>query len=80
MNAAVIEFNALADAIGSSPQHHDLVPGRRCSLAFFLIGGIHIGGSSSKFGGAGIDAFVDRPHTEGVTRPLYFDFLDTEQL
>ena len=80
MHAAVIEFNALTYAIGPSPQHHDLVPGRRCSLAFFLIGGIHIGGGRSKFGGAGIDTFVDRPHAEGVARPLHFDFLDTEQL
>ncbi len=38
MHAAVVELDALADAIRTTAEHHDLVAASRLGLALFLVG------------------------------------------
>ena len=64
VHAAVIEFNTLADAIGATAQHQDLVPIGGGRLALLLVGGIHIGGGGGEFGRAGVHSLVDRADTQ----------------
>ena len=67
MHAAVVKLNALADAVGTAAQHHDLflVGGRGLALAAFgLVGRIHVGGVGRELGRTGVHPFVNRPHTE----------------
>ncbi len=64
MDAAVVELDALADAVGAAAQHHDFGAVGRFGLALFLIGGIQIGGAGGEFGGAGIHPLVDRMHVQ----------------
>src|SRR5690606_35060911 len=44
VHAAVVELDALTDAVRPAPQHHDLVATGWAGLAFFLVGGVHVGG------------------------------------
>jgi len=60
VHAAVIEFDALTDAIRSPAEDHDLAPRRGRGLAFLLVGRIQVRGGGRKFGRAGIDALVHR--------------------
>ncbi len=64
VNAAVIELDPLADAVGATPQHHDLLAPGRVRFALFLVGGVQVGGIGCEFRGAGIHALVHRPHLE----------------
>lgn len=67
MHAAVVELDALADAVGATAQDHDLVAVGRQRLALVLVGRIQIRGAGGEFGGAGIHALVDRAHLERAT-------------
>ena len=64
VDAAVIEFDALADPVRATAQHHDLFLVGWIRLALFLVGRVHVGGLGRKFGGAGIDPLVDRTDIE----------------
>ncbi len=70
MAAAIIELDALADTVRAAAENDDLLAirnfGFRARLADErrLIGRVHIGGRRSEFGGAGIDALIDRMHVE----------------
>ena len=44
VHAAVVELDALADAVRPAAQHHDLLLRRRLGLALFLVGRVHVGG------------------------------------
>jgi hypothetical protein len=43
MHAAVVELDALADAVGAAAQHHDLLARGRLGLALVLVGRIQVG-------------------------------------
>ena len=73
VHTAVIELDALADAVGTAAQDHHLAAGFRLHLAFGsdqlkraviaqplhrpLIGGVVIGGGGGEFGSAGVHGF-----------------------
>ena len=69
VDAAIVELDALADAVGAAAEDDDLLPVGGLALAGGLavaafIGGIHVGRGRAELGGAGVDALVDRLHAE----------------
>ena len=77
--AAIVELDALADAVWSPTEdnHLGLVGGQRlvhrrtgagCGPERGRIGRVHVGGRRGELGGAGVDALVDRPNAERVAR------------
>ena len=73
MDAAVVEFDSLPDAVGAPAQNDDLAPLAGLGLASLRgggigdIAGIHVGRGGSELAGAGIDALVDRLHPQQPT-------------
>ena len=61
VHAAVVELDALADAVGPAAQHHDFLAAGRPRLALLLVGRIHVGGAGGELRRAGIHALVHRP-------------------
>jgi hypothetical protein len=55
VHAAVIKLNALPNAIGATPEDHDLFHGLWRGFAGTLVGGIQVGGVRHKFGTTGVD-------------------------
>ncbi len=80
VHAAVVELDALADAVRTAAEDHDLLAARRVGLALFLIGRIHVGGVGGELGGAGIDALVDRQYLQLVAMAAQVLLGDAEQL
>ena len=76
MAAAVVELDALADAVGTAAQNDDLFLVRRLGLADRLVeqpglvGRIHVGGRRCELGRARIDALEHRQHVEREARSL----------
>ena len=71
MHAAVIKFNALADAVGTAAQNHDLVAIRwlRFTFAVFcFVGGIQVRRIGRKLRGAGIDPLINWKYLQAVAR------------
>ena len=72
--AAIIELDALADAVRAAAEDDDLLLVRRRGLVGGaagerrLVGRIHVGGGRGEFGGAGIDALEHRAHAERAAR------------
>src|SRR5471030_2594964 len=66
VDAAVIEFDTLADAVRATAQHHDFFLVGRLGLALFIVGRVHIRGVGREFGGAGVDPLVDRTDVQSV--------------
>ena len=70
MAAAIIEFDALADPVGSAAEDDDLLLVRwrgfvgRVAGKRRFVGRIHVSRRRSEFGGAGVDALEDRPHAK----------------
>ena len=67
MDAAIVELDALADAVGAAAEDHHLVARSDGSASHSagadpvaLIGRIHVGRERRELGGAGVDALVDR--------------------
>ena len=82
MNAAIIELDALADAVRAATENNHFLSIARLCLAFGLsrlavgadlsglVAGIHIRGARFEFGGAGVDALIDRMDAQrGAQRP-----------
>ena len=73
MAAAIVELDALTDAVGSAAEDHDLVPVRGRGLAGGqpgegrIIGRVHVGGGRGELGGARVDALEHRSHRERAT-------------
>jgi hypothetical protein len=80
MHTAVVELDALADAVRTTTQHHDLLVARRQCLALVLIGGVKVRRGSRKLGSTGIDPLVDRADTGGMAVQTHRGFIGTEQL
>ena len=66
MHAAVIELDALSDAVGSAAEHQDLGPLRGPRFALFVVTGIQVRRAGGELGRAGIDALVHRPDREAL--------------
>src|SRR5262249_60987724 len=68
--AAIIEFDALADAIWAAAEDNDFLSVRRCSFVDGaagerrLMGRIHMRSRRSELGGARVDALEYRPHPQ----------------
>ncbi len=65
VDAAVVELDALADAVGPAAQDHDLLAVRGLGLALLLVGGVHVGGAGGELRRTGVDALVHRAHAHG---------------
>ena len=66
VHAAVVELDALADAVRPAAQDHDLRCVGRLRLALLLVGGVHVGGGGGELGRAGVDALEHRAHAQRV--------------
>ena len=72
--AAIVELDALPDAVGPAAENDDLLAPARSRFAGGdagerrLVGRIHVGGRRREFGGAGVDALVDRRDAERRAR------------
>ncbi len=80
MHAAVVELDALADAVRAAAEDHDLLLVGRHGLALVLVGRVHVGGTGGEFGGAGVDALVDRADTQFVATLAEFGFAGLQQI
>jgi hypothetical protein len=60
VTAAVVELDALADAVRPAAEDHHLARRRRLGLAHLLEGAVHVRRERLELGGAGVDALVDR--------------------
>uniref|UniRef100_A0A0N4ZAF6 NAD-specific glutamate dehydrogenase n=1 Tax=Parastrongyloides trichosuri TaxID=131310 RepID=A0A0N4ZAF6_PARTI len=85
--AAVVELDALADAVGTAAEDDGFLLVRRGGFALGdlaqgagLIGRIHIGGGRGELGGAGVDALEHRAHAERATGGAHGGFGRTGQL
>ena len=63
VNAAIIEFNALADAVRAAAQNHDLALVALAPFVLIAIGGVVVGRVSFEFRRAGIDQAIGRCDT-----------------
>src|SRR5690606_16974990 len=80
VHAAVVELDALADAVRAAAQDHDLPRGRRIRLALLFITGVHVGRVARELRGAAVHSLEDRSHVFLVTCCSYAGFLDLQQL
>ena len=80
MHAAVVELDALADAVGPAAQHHDLLARGRLGLALLVVGGVHVGRGRGELGRAGVHTLVDRAHAEGVAAAAQVVLVGAQQL
>ena len=72
MDTAVIELDALADAVRAAAQHHDLggLSGRGLTLLF--VGGVQVGRAGRELRGAGVHPLEGRLHAEGQAPLAHF--------
>ena len=80
MDAAVVEFDALADAVRTAAQDHDFLLVGRIRLALFLVGRVHVSSVRGEFGGTGINALVDRTHAQLVAMLTHGGLCRVQQL
>ncbi len=65
VHAAVVELDALADAVRTAAEDHDLAAAEvGCGLALLFVRRVHIGGGRREFRGAGVHALEDRAYAE----------------
>ncbi len=60
MNAAVIEFNSLSNAVWAAPEDNHFLPGGTDGFILHFVCGVMIGSLCSKFGSTCINGFVNR--------------------
>ena len=65
VDARVVKFDALTDAVGTRAQDDDGLALARAHLVLLVIGRIVVGRAGGKLGGAGVHRLVDRVDTEG---------------
>ena len=91
MHAAVVELDALADAVGAAPQDQHLAAGFRLHLRFGwhqlkpavggealnrpLVAGVVVRRAGGKFGGAGVHRFEQGIHPEGLAMAAHREFI-----
>ena len=72
MHAAVVELDALADAVRAATQDRDLAARRGRRLALFFVGRVQVGGGGGELGSTGVDALEDRTQPERMTPGAQF--------
>ena len=80
MNAAVVELNALTDAIRAATEHQNFLPIAGCCLTLLFVGRVHISSGGRKFGGAGIDTLVDRSNIQRPSSLAHCGFGCAQQI
>ncbi len=60
VHAAVVELDALADAVGPAAEDDDALALAGQRLVFVLVGRVEVGRLGLELGGAGVDRLVDR--------------------
>ena len=74
MHAAVVELDALADAVWPAAENHDLLSRRRLRLVLAFISRIQIRRERLKLGAAGIDGIENRLHSLALSARCEFSF------
>jgi len=74
MHAAVVEFDALADAVGTAPQDDHLAAIAGPGFGFPFVGGIIIGRVGLEFRGAGVHQLVGGQDGEAFAQMTDVDF------
>ncbi len=64
VHAAIVELDALADAVGPAAEHHDFFARGRRGFALFVVGRVEISRLRAELGRAGIDPLEHRPHLQ----------------
>ena len=67
MHTAVVELNALADAVRPSTENHDFLAVTRISLALLLVSRIHVRSARRELSRAGVNPLIDRTDAQQVT-------------
>jgi hypothetical protein len=80
MHAAVVELDALADAVRTAAQHHDLLLAGGLGLALLVVAGVEVGGLGGELGRAGVHPLVDRPHAQRMARAAHLMLVGAQQL
>ena len=80
VHAAVVELDALADAVGPAAKDHDLATVAGLRLAFVLVGRIQVGGRGRELGCAAVHALVHRAHVERLAQRTHRGFAGARQL
>ena len=75
VDAAVIEFDALADAIGAASENNDFFIVGLVGFVFVSIARVVVGSSGFEFGCAGVDKAVARSDSETFSFGANFQFL-----
>ena len=71
MHTAIVKLDALANAVRTAAQHHDLLAVGGQRFAFFFVGGVHIRRGGSELGRTGVNALVHRTYIQGVPMALH---------
>src|SRR5207248_108658 len=66
VHAAVVELDALPDAVRSATEHDDLPAAGGLRFALLLVRRIHVRRPGREFAGAGVDALVNRADAQRV--------------
>ena len=66
VHAAVVELDALANAVRSAAENNDLAPRARLGLALLFVRGVHVGGGGREFRRTGVDTLVHRADAQVV--------------
>ncbi len=80
MNAAVIEFDPLADPVGASPQDQDLFLPRRATLVLRFVGGVIIWGIGFELGGAGVHQLKGGEDSQGLAPLPHLHLLRAQKM
>ena len=74
VDAAIVEFDSLADAVWSAAEDHDFAFRARADLVLAPVGGVIVGRVGFEFRGAGIDQPVGRDDAGGFAPCADFFF------
>ncbi len=80
VHAAVVELDALADAVRAAAEHHDFLFRGRLRLALVLVGRIHVRRLGGELGSAGVHPLVHRPDAELVALGAHRFLIGIEQV
>ena len=84
VHAAVVKLDALADAVGTATEHHDLLVVGRLGLALTVavafVRGIQVGGVGGELGRASVHTLVDGAYVLGNTALAHGLVVRLEQL
>ncbi len=80
VTTAVVELDALADAVRAGAENHDLLFISRLGFVFLFVSRVKIGRIGFELGAAGVDAFIDGNQAEGLAIGAHFVFSAAGQI